>query len=391
MSLQHVAILEPSNGGLAVARRLVRAGFRVSALTPPGNAFIAASRGVEGHVLGPEGWGEALRSLAAEGPLGILAGADRACEYLAEHREELPGSALTFERPGGAHLPLMHKDTADAIARRAGVLVPWTAAISGEDDLRAAAGDAPWPCVLKPVLSHEWRAIFGWERVLVVEDLDDALRRAAPAFAAGLELVMSEYVPGGDDAVEEAIVVRADDGSYPVRFGCRKLRQFPRGFGAASICVSHPIPETHALTKALLDEAGFVGVVGVEVKRHAETGRHYFIEANVRLPTQFGLGDAAGADASRRLVATLAGERLGPPPQPRYGVKLVFPELEVKAAATVLRDAPRGKRAATVRDLLGSYRGTRELGLLDPRDTGPLRVELRNALRYRLSRRRSRA
>ena len=250
--------------------------------------------------------------------------------------------------------------------------------------------DAPFPCVLKPVLSHEWRAIFGEERVLVVNDRDEALRRAAPAFAVGLEMVISEYVPGGDDAVEEAIVVRAADGSYPVRFGCRKLRQYPRGFGAASICVSDPIPESQALTTALLDEAGFVGVAGVEVKRHAVNGRHYFIEANVRLPTQFGLGDAAGADASRRLVATLAGEPLGPAPEPRPGVKLVFPELEVRAAATELRGRSGAERLAAVRDLLRSYRGTREMGLLDPRDTGPLRAQARAALRRR-ARHRSRA
>jgi D-aspartate ligase len=390
VSLPHVLILEPSNGGLAVARSLVRDGFRVSVVVPPEQAFVAASRGVEGHVVRPHEWVDALTSLVGEGPVGILAGADRASVFLAEVRHMLPATALTFEHARSVHVALMQKDSADAIARRAGVLVPWTASAGHSDELATAARDAPFPCVLKPVLSHEWRAIFGQERVLVVNDRDEALRRAAPAFAAGLELVMSEYVPGADDAVEEAIVVRAADGSYPVRFGCRKLRQFPRGFGAASICVSAPIPESQALTTALLDEAGFVGVVGVEVKRHAVTGDHYFIEANVRLPTQFGLGDVAGADASRRLVAALAGEPLGPPPVPRDGVKLVFPELEVRAAATVLRGAGPGGRRAAVGELLRSYRGTRELGLLDPRDTGPLRAQAAERVRRRL-RRRSRA
>ena len=387
MSLPHVLILEPSNGGLAVARALVRDGFRTSVVVPPEQAFIAASRGVEGHVAPPQEWIEVLTAIAAEGPVGILAGADRACAFLAEVRDILPASALTFERRHGPHVALMQKDSSDAIARRAGVVVPWTSSVGHNDELEAVCRDAPFPCVLKPVLSHEWRAIFGEERVLVVNDRDEALRRAAPAFAVGLELIMSELVPGGDDAVEEAIVVRAPDGSYPVRFGCRKLRQYPRGFGAASICVSAPIPESQALAAAVLDEAGFVGVAGVEVKRHAGNGRHYFIEANVRLPTQFGLGDAAGADASRRLVAALAGERLGPPPEPRPGVKLVFPELEARAAATVLNGLNGSDRRAAARQLLRSYRGTRELGLLDPRDTGPLRAQAALALRRRVLRR----
>jgi protein-tyrosine phosphatase len=63
------------------------------------------------------------------------------------------------------------------------------------------------------------------------------------------------------------------------------------------------LPETMALAQRVLDEAGFVGVAGVEAKRHAETNERWFLEVNVRLPAQWGLGDAGGADASARLVA----------------------------------------------------------------------------------------
>lgn len=121
-------------------------------------------------------------------------------------------------------------------------------------------------------------------------------------------MVATEYVPGGDDCVEEAILVRRADGSYPVSFGCRKLRQYPPGFGAASICLADHLPESTEIARRVLDEAQFVGVAGVETKRDVTSGQRSFLEVNVRLPTQWGLGDASGVDASRRAVAVLAGD-----------------------------------------------------------------------------------
>ena len=165
-------------------------------------------------------------------------------------------------------------------------------------------------------------------------------------------------------------------------FGCRKIRQFPPGFGAASLCASAPVPESMALAKRLLDEAGFVGVAGVETKHHAETGEVFLIEANVRIPTQFGLGDASGGDSAWRLYATLAGLPLGPQPELRWGAKLVIPELEMHAAFRALRERQDG--ALSLRERFRSWRGAGDLGLLDLRDPGPAASVAVRAIRRRL-------
>jgi predicted ATP-grasp superfamily ATP-dependent carboligase len=171
-----------------------------------------------------------------------------------------------------------------------------------------------------------------------------------------------------------------------MQYGCQKLRQSPPGFGAASLCVSAPMPESLEMARKLLEGAGFVGVAGIETKRHAGTGDYYFIEANVRLPTQFGLGDAAGAEASWRTYATLAGQPLGPARTPRAGVKLVFPELE----AIELRRLVRGERDSlppvTFTDFVRGWRGVRELGVLDLRDPGPGLAIAGSVLRRRIDR-----
>jgi predicted ATP-grasp superfamily ATP-dependent carboligase len=141
----------------------------------------------------------------------------------------------------------------------------------------------------------------------------------------------------------------------------------PAGFGAGSVHESVDVPQTLELTTSLLDAADFVGIALVEAKRHAETGEMVLIEVNVRLPQGFGLGDAAGTDASWRLYATLAGLPLAPQPRPLQGVKVVVPSLEPRAIVGNLRDG-----TTTLREVVGSYRGVRGFSGLTPRDPVPV-------------------
>lgn len=372
-------LLCPYNGGLAVARALVRRGEPVTVLAGPGDSFTSRSRKVEGEVLpaldeGRDAW---IERIGAQGDCAVLTGADLASDFLARERSALAPAARTFEAQDDAHIPLMSKPLSYEIADRTGVRRPQGALVTDIAELDAATRELPYPCIVKPALSHLWRGVFGDDRVILAETPSKLAEEGRRALDAGLEIVVSEYVPGGDDAMQEAILVRAADGSFPVAVGCRKLRQHPAGFGAASLCETAEIPEAMDLAKRLLEAAEFVGVAGVEVKRHAETGEHFLIEANVRIPTQWGLGDAAGADSSWRLYATLAGLPLDPQPPVRPGVKLVFPELELHAALRSLRSRD-GDGPGLLRRL-SSWRGAGDLGIFDRRDLGPAFALVRRA------------
>ncbi len=370
-----VIMLDPLNGGLAAVRSLRASGEHVVVIAGSDNSFTARSRGVEGHVVPFAGDGGArldlLSALAGRGPHALLTGSDSASAWLAEARDRLPDGIVCFEAADDSHAALMGKDTSDEIARAAGVAVPWTAPIHSLEDLDAVSASAPWPCVLKPVLSHEWRVVLGDHRVMLVTTPAEARREAERGLGAGFPLVLSEYVPGGDADVEEAIVVRAADGTYPVAFGCQKIRQYPVGFGVASLCEIAELPESMALARAVLDRAGFVGVAGVETKRHAVTGVRYFLEVNVRIPTQWGLADCSGLRASERMLATLRGERLPPQSPIRRRGRLVYPQQDIRAVLAALRGAPSRKRLQVAWRILRSYSGTRDFGILDPRDPAP--------------------
>jgi D-aspartate ligase len=371
----HVILLDPYNAGLALARRMTRLKARVTVVES--QPIVAHSWGVEGVVEpykpGGERWLELLRRLAStSAECVVLTGTDRASEWLVQRAGQLPSNVRAFERTDGAHLALMSKEHADAVAQSAGVSVPWTACVNTPAEFAAAANEAPWPCVVKPVFSHEWRDRYGEKRAFFAEDIGAAEPIVDRPLEDGVPMLLSQYIPGGDGDVEEAIVVRLADGSYPVRFGCRKLRQYPAGFGETAVGESSELPETMALAQRVLDQAGFVGVAGVETKRHAETGERWFLEVNVRLPGQWGLGDACGVEASPRVVAALCGRELGAQPQLRPGVRFVQPDLDWHGVLPALKAAPARTRLGLAGRLLRPYLGARELGMFDPRDPGPL-------------------
>ena len=340
---------------------------------------MARTRWADAHVVGQlpaqrERWLGALSQLARARRDGVLIpSSDRTSEFLMEERSRIPQNLRSFESAKSAHLELMNKNTLHAVAAQAGVRVPWTLHLSSPADLERVVDDASYPCLVKPVMSHQWRRLFGAWRVLPVENADALRRTVAAPLDAGLELLVTEHVPGPDRNLECAVTIRRDDGSYALAYGRRKVRQYPPGFGAGSVHESAEVPETMTLAKRLLDAVGFVGISGVETKRHARTGETVLIEVNVRLPQGFAVGDASGTDASWRLFATLAEIPVSPQPDQLEGVKVVVPSLEPRAAAAGLL-----RRRFTVRELLRSYHGVRSVSGLTWRDPAPVVALLRN-------------
>lgn len=338
----------------------------------------------------PDGapWLAVIKQQAAvsDDPLVVVTATDRGSELLARSAAELPPNVRIFESADSAHMALMNKESADAIARRAGVNVPWTAQMSDQETFERLSDEAPWPCVVKPVFSHAWRERYSLERTFLAEDAERAAQILARPLSDGFPMLLSQYVPGGDDDVEEAIVVRLADGSFPMHFGCRKLRQWPPGFGETAVGEASLLPETTKIAEKVLDEANFVGVAGVEVKRDARTGERWFLEVNVRIPGQWGLGDASGADASARLVGALLGCEMGPPPALRPGVRMVLPEIDARVILPAVRAAPLRRKPGLALAMLRPYWGAREIGMFDPRDPGPGLALVGGGLKRRLAR-----
>jgi len=375
-SLPRAIVVDASDGGLVVARSLRRRDVPVTVLAQPHYAWTTRARGVDGRVLGKLDdsgpWLAALDELAAQGDGVLLPISDRACEFLVRERDRIPASLRSFESPTSAHMRLMDKASLYSLATHAGLRVPKSTHVAQRAELAHVADVTPFPCLVKPVLSHRFRGIMGDRRVRVVRDAAELEAEAGPALDAGLELLVSEHVPGPETNLEGAVTVRREDGAFALAYTRCKLRQHPPYFGAGSVLESIDSPEVLAYARALLDSVGFVGLSSLEAKRHVETNELVLMEINVRVPQNFGLSEACGADGPWRLYATLAGLPLGPQPVPRAGRKTIVATLELHAAPAYLRAGD-----LTVPGLLASYGGVRNASGLSLRDPAPVVAFLR--------------
>jgi D-aspartate ligase len=374
--LPRAIVVDASDGGLVGARSLRARGVPVTVLAQPHYAWTTRARGVDGRVMGsleePAPWLEALAGLAEQGDGVLIPVSDRACEFLVRERERIPARLRSFEGPSSAHLRLMDKGSLYALATEAGLRVPASTQVARRADLAGVAATTPFPCLVKPVLSHRFRGIMGDRRVRVVRDAEELDREAGPALDAGLELLVTEQVPGPETNLEGAVTVRREDGSFALAYARNKLRQHPPYFGAGSVMGCIDSPGVLAYARTLLDHVGFVGLSSLEAKRHAETDELVLMEINVRVPQNFGLSVACGTDGPWRLYAALAGLPLGPQPEPRPGRKTIIVTLELHAAPAYVRAGD-----LSIPGLLGSYRGVRNASGLSVRDPAPVAAFLR--------------
>jgi predicted ATP-grasp superfamily ATP-dependent carboligase len=380
-TLPRVVLMYPNDGGLTVARRLIRRGVEVHALTDERYAYVLAGRGVRGRVMPdirrrPEVWMDELTTLAAGDGAVVLSGSDAATEWLAHNRAEIPSSLRTFESKDGVHLALMNKMELYRLAEAAGVRTPGMWHVRNRDELAVVRAGIAFPCILKPTLGHVAKELVGVGTVRIESDAE-LLVHAGALLDHHLDLVLTELVPGPESALEGAVTIRDRDGRYTLEYGRHKVRQWPPDYGTGSLLESVDVPEMLALNRRLLDHVGYVGLSSCEAKRHAVNGELYLIEINVRMPANYGLSEASGVDGAWRLYATLAELPLGPQPRQVAGRKVMM-HPDLLAAWAELRS-----RRGTPAEVLRSWRGTRDFGVFRLRDPKPALAMISQELRER--------
>ena len=168
-----------------------------------------------------------LERLASQGPGVLLPASDRAVEFVSQQRESIPPELRSFESPTSAHLKLMDKASLYSIAAEAGLRTPVVQRLSSRAEIDDVAARAAYPSLLKPVHSHVYRELFGAHRNILVQDPDQLRAAAGPALDAGLDWLVTEYIPGPETSLEGAVTVRLADGSVALSYTRCKLRQHP--------------------------------------------------------------------------------------------------------------------------------------------------------------------
>lgn len=242
-----------------------------------------------------------------EAPAIVLASADWLVRTVVEQRDRLEDVAVVPY----VDLPVLDLMTDKARFTRLcadlGVPHPRTVTVRPGQG-RAGDVDLTYPVVVKAASTAEFHHIefAGKKKVDIASapgDLDAVLGRMADAGFHG-ELVVQEFVPGGDDEMAAVNLMSWPDGvARFALFGQVLLEEYtPGALGNSVAQITGVSPEVVEHARRLVDHVGWRGFANIDVKRDPRDGQYRFLELNPRVGRSGYSVTAAGYNVARMYV-----------------------------------------------------------------------------------------
>ncbi len=166
------------------------------------------------------------------------------------------------------------------LADKIGVPCPKTIVPHNLAEVHGYSKDVQYPCIIKPCESHKYYELFQKKMTIVStpEEMIDAYRDAAEA---GIEVMIQEYIPGGDaNGVNYNSYIHED--TTAVDFTAEKVRYSPPGIGVPRVVVSKHVPEVIDSGRRILKAMGYHGYSCTEFKKDPRDGVYKLMEINGR-------------------------------------------------------------------------------------------------------------
>lgn len=189
-----------------------------------------------------------------------------------------------------------------------GVAAPRTAFPETAEQALATVRRFDFPVILKPIHGHLWRERLKGKKLLVAES-EPKFRDIIGRFSEDVgDLMIQEMIPGPEKNLwVGGLYLRQSDGEAGPVFVGRKLRQFPPGFGSASLADAKWNETVKDLSVRFLKDMGYRGVCGTEFKFDERDQTYKMVEVNPRQTLWFALIGAAGIPLNYYSYCDLAG------------------------------------------------------------------------------------
>jgi predicted ATP-grasp superfamily ATP-dependent carboligase len=312
-----VVILGGEANALSVARNLGRRGITVFILGD-GGSCVKSSRfcrwirpasvgGVE------ESWASWLLAATSDHLRGavVLSCSDAGIRVIARHREALQERFRLDDSDPQAQIAMLDKVTTYQHAVEAGVDTPkfWT--VESREQVLALTDQLIFPLIVKPRLSHVFEARFN-RKYIFAANFQDVLEAIDVTSAAGVDVLLMEWIPGPDSRLCSYFTYIAEDGAPLFHFTKRIIRRFPTGMGAACYHITDWIPELVEPSLKLFRHVGLRGLANIEFKHDERDGAYKIIECNARFVASNALVASSGFDLAAFVYNRLTG-RAQPP------------------------------------------------------------------------------
>ena len=305
---------------------------------------------------------------AAEGRRPVLIPtSDQDVQLVLDHADQLSRRyAFQHSYRDGTAARIMSKDSFYELCAESQVEFPavWN---SRREDLLDLLPEVTFPCLVKPARIHDIKNEMRGRKVWIMRDAEEFRRKAADIPASAGTLLVQQIVPGPESQITLCCLHMDRQGVARQLFTARKLRQFPPGFGSASLVESAREPETAKISTELLSAIGYSGIAALEFKRHPDTGKLCIIEVNVRPSLWFGLSGASGRETVLSAFRELAGHAGALPERPqiqhmrwRYFTRDIASTLFYRLRPNFVLPPPRVPRGGGVTGRVGAVFARRD-------------------------------
>jgi D-aspartate ligase len=182
--------------------------------------------------------------------------------------------------------------------------------IRESSELEELLGGIEFPILLKPAFIHVARSQMRGRKVLVARDRQEYRKAVSEARSFGGRWLIQEVIPGPESEITLFSAYFDSKQRAHQAFTARKLRQYPPGFGSASLVLSQRLEETKHLSIELFRALKYEGIASAEFKRDPRDDRLKIIEINPRPSLWFAAAHHAGRRISLACFCDLVGMEL---------------------------------------------------------------------------------
>lgn len=295
----------------------------------------------------------------------LLACDDPALSLVAKNREALAQRFRLDLSDPEAQLDMLNKQTTYEIATKADVPTPRYWVVDNLDELLARQSQFSYPLLLKPLLSHEYRAKFVG-KFRSAHNLDELVAHYRAMDGAEIKCMLVETIEGPDSLLCSYFTYIDETGEPRFDFTKRIIRRYPPRQGLACYHITDVNPEVREPALRLIRAAGLRGLANVEFKRDVRDGQLKLIECNARFVGSNALVASAGIDLAKLVYQRIVGESVSWPTTYRNGLRLWHPTNDARAMLALRRSGE-----LTVPAWLRSIAHRQTFPVLRLRDPGP--------------------